>query len=191
MARVIRAQRSGPSVVPGEVYDARREAEQILEQARAEAEALRIEAIAEGKRAGRLDAAKQLFDVAAMRSELIRNTEQQALRAVLLVAAELVGSTLRSDPAQIAAMLAPHLQRLRRAASITLRLHPEDAHFLERNRAQLAQRAGFECPVELVADPTISRGGCVVDSNLGELDARIETRLAELGRALGLKEVEP
>jgi flagellar biosynthesis/type III secretory pathway protein FliH len=191
MVRVIRAQRSGPQIVAGEVYDAKREAAAILERARAEAEALRADAIAEGRRAGRVDAAKQLFDVAAMRSELIRNTEQQALRAVLLVAAELVGSALQSDPSQIAAMLAPHLQRLRRAAALTLRLHPEDAHYLERNRSELARCAGFECPIELLADPTVSRGGCIVESNLGELDARIETRLAELGRALGLKEGEP
>ena len=186
MARLIRARASGPKWVPGEIYDARAQAQQILSEARAQAETLRAQALNEGRLAGRADAAKQLFDLAQLRSQMLRDTEQVALRAVLLVAAELVGSTLQADPSRIAAMLAPHLQRLRRAAALTLRLHPEDAHWLERHRAQLIERAGFEVPIELVPDAALARGGCVIASNVGELDARIETRLAELARALGL-----
>jgi flagellar biosynthesis/type III secretory pathway protein FliH len=36
------------------------------------------------------------------------------------------------------------------------------------------------------ADPALTRGGCVVDTELGTVDARLETRLDALARALGL-----
>ena len=188
---MIRARASGPKWVPGEIFDARAQAAQIVADARAQAETLRAQALNEGRLAGRADAAKQLFDLAQLRSQLLRDTEQAALRAVLLVAAELVGSTLEADPERISAMLAPHLQRLRRASALSLRLHPEDAHWLELRRTQLVERAGLEAPIEIVADASIARGGCVIESNLGQLDARIETRLAELARALGLTGAEP
>jgi flagellar biosynthesis/type III secretory pathway protein FliH len=35
----------------------------------------------------------------------------------------------------------------------------------------------LEGSLELAPDATLSRGGCVLTSNLGEVDAQIETRL--------------
>jgi flagellar biosynthesis/type III secretory pathway protein FliH len=188
MARVIRAQRTGPSVLHAEVYDARREATQIVETARAEADTLRAAVLAAGHAAGHAAAAKQLFDIAKLRHETLRSVEQHALQAVLLVAAELVGKTLSAEPSQIAALLAPHLARIRRAQSIVLKVHPSDADWLQQHAAELTQRADLEGQLELRPDASIARGGCLIESTLGQVDARVETRLAELARALGLRE---
>ena len=38
--------------------------------------------------------------------------------------------------------------------------------------------------IEVVADPSISRGGCFVESSFGFVDASIEAQFNELGRAL-------
>jgi flagellar assembly protein FliH len=191
MGRVIRARRSGPSVVPGEVFDAQHEARRILAEAHSQADLLRAAAVAEGRQAGQVQAAKQLFDVARLRGETVRKAEEQAMQAVLLVAAELLGETLRAEPERISALLEPHLTRVRRAESLVLRLHPDDAHWLSENGASLRAYVGVECAIELRADADIARGGCLIESNLGELDARIETRLTELARALGLEEASP
>jgi flagellar biosynthesis/type III secretory pathway protein FliH len=69
-----------------------------------------------------------------------------------------------------------------------LRANPGVACGLDQPTAALQLRAGLDCPIELHSDAQITRGGCVIESNLGELDARIETRLSELARALGLEE---
>ncbi|HEX4354548.1 MAG TPA: FliH/SctL family protein [Polyangiales bacterium] len=209
MGRVIRAERVGARVVRAEVSDARRDAQQIeelarlearriaedarahadriLAEARAEGESLRDAAIAEGNAIGRAEATKQLVDFARLRGDTLRKAEQQALQAVLLVAAQLLGETLRAEPSQITRLLEPHLTRLRRAETLILHLHPDDAAWLERHPRAL-EGVGLEGSIELRTDPAIARGGCLVESNLGELDARIETRVAELARALGLEE---
>jgi flagellar assembly protein FliH len=186
MARVIRAQRSGSSVVRAEVYDAGREATRILERAHAEAEAVRAKAFAAGHAAGQAAAAQQLFDVAKLRHDTLRSTERQALQAVLLVAAQLVGETLSADPQPLVESIAKQLARVRRAQSIVLKVHPLDAAWLQQNASALSQHAELEGQLELRADATISRGGCLIESTLGEVDARIETRIAELARVLGL-----
>ena len=82
--------------------------------------------------------------------------------------------------------LAPHLARVRRAQHIVLKLHPADAHWLAPHAAELRERVGLPGDIEVRADASISRGGCLVESSLGRIDARIETRLSELTRALGL-----
>jgi flagellar biosynthesis/type III secretory pathway protein FliH len=188
MGRVIRAERSGPSVVHAEVYAAKQTAARILESAHAQADALRAAAVEAGRAAGHAEVAQQLLEIARLRAELLRRTEQEALRAVLLVAAELLGKTLEANPAQISCLLAPHLTRMRRAQHIVLKLHPEDAAWLAGHQRALSASAELEGSLELRPDPSITRGGCQIESNLGELDARIETRLDALAAALGLEQ---
>lgn len=185
MGRVIRAQRSGPSVVPGELFSAQSEAARVRARAQRDAEAVRSQAYAEGYAAGRAEAAKQLFDLQRVQAELAQRTEQTALRAVLLVAAELLGTTLDAEPAKILGVLGPHLARMQRAQQLLLRVHPDDARWLEANQAALRQLCG-DSQLELRSDPTLTRGGCMIESNLGDLDARVETRLTLLAAALGL-----
>jgi flagellar biosynthesis/type III secretory pathway protein FliH len=67
------------------------------------------------------------------------------------------------------------LERVRRASRVRVRVHPSDA-------AQL-----IELEAEVVEDPSITRGGCVVESELGEVDARLEVRLDALARAIGAR----
>ena len=189
MGRVIRAQRSGPAVVPKAVYDAQLEAAEIRARAEREAQALRERAYAEGHAAGSAAAAAQLFDLAKLRSELSARAEREATQAVLLVAAQLLGTTLQAEPDKIACLLRPHLARMRRAEQLILRLHPEDAAYLEAHPdllAQLKQQQQLEGSLALRSDAGLARGDCVIESNLGELDARVETRLTLLAAALGL-----
>ena len=189
MTRVIRAQRLGPAVVTAQVGDALSEARAIRDQARRDAATLREQAHREGFAAGNATAAKQLLDLEQLRSELIARTERESLRAVLLVAAELLGAKLESEPAQILTLLTPHLTRMRRAQQLTLHLHPSDCDFLETHMPEfyaLCARLQLESSVTLQPDAAMTRGGCMLESNLGGLDARIETRLALLGSALGL-----
>jgi flagellar assembly protein FliH len=61
------------------------------------------------------------------------------------------------------------------AKHLRISLHPDDFALVQSEAADaLAAR-----DVLLQADPTLSRGGCVVESDLGGVDARIETRWAQ------------
>jgi flagellar assembly protein FliH len=189
MGRVIRAQRTGRAVVPAAVYDAQLEAAEVRERAQAEAQGIRQRAYTEGYAAGSAAAAEQLFDLARMQTELSERLTQEATQAALMVAGQLLGSELSSEPDKIIALLRPHLARMRRAHRLALRLHPDDAAWLEQHPeavAELREQHTLAGSLELRRDPSIARGGCIVESNIGELDARIETRLSLLAAALKL-----
>jgi flagellar biosynthesis/type III secretory pathway protein FliH len=191
MARVIRAQRTGRAVVPAAVYSAQLEAAEIRQRALAEAESIRGAAHAEGYAAGNAQAASQLLDLARAQAQLSQRTERDATQAALLVAGQLLGSALESEPDKIVALLRPHLARVRRAQRVVLRLHPDDAGWLEQHPealSELREQPAQASSLELRRDPGIARGGCVVESNIGELDARVETRLSLLAAALDLPE---
>lgn len=67
------------------------------------------------------------------------------------------------------------------ARHITLRLHPDDHTLVAAGAADdLAARGA-----RLVADIGITRGGCIVESDLGVIDASIEARWRRAAAALG------
>ena len=67
------------------------------------------------------------------------------------------------------------------AAGIRVLVHPDDP-------ALVAQGAGDALAARgarLMADVTLQRGGCRIESDLGSIDARIETRWAQAAQTLG------
>jgi flagellar biosynthesis/type III secretory pathway protein FliH len=192
MSRIIRAERRGPALIRSGVYAAQRDAAVLLSaaredaaritaQAEAEAARLRERAEAQGHAEGVARAARALFDVAALRTSTLHETEREARQAVLLLASKLTQQTLELEPTALRALVAPLFARIRRARHITLRVHPDDVSAL----AELPARADLAGVLAVLPDPTISRGGCLIQSDLGQLDARLETRVGELAKALG------
>lgn len=196
LARIIRADRRGPAVVRGEVLDAQLEAAQIRERAQAEAAQLRAAAresiereraagYAQGLAEGHARAARELLDLAARRDELRRARDRELEELVWVVAQKLAGPTLERDPAALEAFMAPLLERVRRARKVVLRVAPDAAAYVGERIDSLAASLELEAAIEVIADSEIQMGGCVVESELGTLDARLETRVSELARALG------
>ena len=173
MAKVIRG---AARVVPGAVVDAKREAEEILERARVEAESLREagrEALeAEAREAARAGLAAAMVGVETARREAIEEVRASVAELALALARRIVADALADDPSRIEALVQDALSRVRRASRTRVRVHPDGAG-----------RLGA-LDVEVIADETLEPGDCVVESDLGDVDARIETRLDALERAL-------
>lgn len=67
---------------------------------------------------------------------------------------------------------------------ITVLIHPEDLALLEQHQSSLLNRAGTTPLLKFRADLKISRGGCVMETRFGELDARRETKIELLRKAV-------
>jgi flagellar biosynthesis/type III secretory pathway protein FliH len=88
----------------------------------------------------------------------------------------LLSEELRLAPEHIERVLERELGRLRRAREIVVHVHPDDLALL-RAPHHFAHSLELEGTLKLVPEPALSRGGCTLGSNLGEIDARLETRL--------------
>ena len=67
------------------------------------------------------------------------------------------------------------------ARHITLRLHPDDVPLVAQGAADVLAARG----ARLIADPQIARGGCLVESDIGVLDATLQARWSRGAAALG------
>lgn len=100
--------------------------------------------------------------------------EQELARLALLVARRVIAHELAARPELV-------VQAVRQAAAalpaatreLRVRLHPDDLVLLRELEA-------VEPHWQLVADPALQRGDCLLESERSRLDARVETRLAAM-----------
>ena len=67
---------------------------------------------------------------------------------------------------------------------ITVVLNPDDLGLLEQHQSALLNRASGAAVLRFRPDAKISRGGCLVETRFGEIDARRETKIELLKRAV-------
>jgi|SRR5689334_3054129 flagellar assembly protein FliH len=106
--------------------------------------------------------------------DLDKEIEQQLTLLALTVGKQMVRRELRTDPAQVIAIIRESVGRLPAASrDIRVHLHPEDAAVVrEHLSAPTTDRAW-----NIVEDPAMSRGGCVVRTDTSQIDARLDSRL--------------
>lgn len=113
-------------------------------------------------------------------------TEQELAQLAMVMAQRIVAHELRVAPERIAQIVQQAAAALPSATrELRVRLHPDDV-------ALLRELDAAQTHWQLVADATISRGGCLLEAERSRLDARLETRLAALiDAALGDDGVAP
>jgi flagellar biosynthesis/type III secretory pathway protein FliH len=101
------------------------------------------------------------------------------------MAEKIVGRAVALDPAVMGEIAGQALAASRaRGGSVVLRVHPADLAAVEQTRAQWLPRIVAAADVRVVADDAVGRYGCVVETAVGRLDARLQTQLDALERAL-------
>jgi flagellar assembly protein FliH len=101
------------------------------------------------------------------------------------LAQRIVRSELVTHPALVAQVAQEALDTLLLSARhITLRVHPDDQPLVAMGAADVLDARG----ARLLADPAMARGGCLVESDIGVIDATLETRWRRAAASLGCDE---
>lgn len=115
--------------------------------------------------------------------------QQDMARAIAVSATHLakhvVRCELQSQPELISAVATEALDALLQGARhTTLRVHPDDHALVAAGAAEALRTAG----ARLLSDAAVSRGGCLVESDIGLVDASIEARWLRAAAVLGSEE---
>jgi flagellar assembly protein FliH len=171
-----------------------------LEEVAARVHAARQSGYQDGYRDGlaALDGFKQSFamQTTAQIGQLLQafqqglgDVQQDMARTLALCAAHLarqiVRTELTSHPQHIAAVAQEALETLMLSAQhISLRVNPQDHALVAQGAGEALAARG----VRLLADAAISRGGCLVESDIGVIDGSVETRWRRAVATLGCDE---
>ena len=117
--------------------------------------------------------------VTEARSAVAGEIEETVTVLAMAIAQHMVVRELRADPAAIADLVRRTIATLPPAGPPTVRIHPEDLAALN-NAAPSAAASNHSVDVEWVGDPTVERGGYIVETPQRVLDARLTSVFREL-----------
>ena len=167
------------------VAAARAEADAIREQARAEGLAL---GRAEGAAAAREEALAQLapavqaLSAAAEalvheRAQLADRTEERAVELALELADKVVAGAIEAQPARVVDVVRGALRCLIERERLQVLVHPDDLALVRESMAGLASELGGIEHVEVQEERRVGRGGALVRPADAQVDASLKTKL--------------
>lgn len=155
--------------------------------------------LAEARRQGRQEALAQagaqlvvaadalgqaLDEISRLRAALLKNSTEDMVRLVMAIAEQVIGGEIATRPEFILETLREALHHAIQADEYQVRVNPEDLAVVMENRPLfLAAVSGLK-NIVFESDPAVGRGGCLVESRLGQVDATMETRLDDIRNRL-------
>jgi len=183
----------------GDNPEKRKEAEDILQEAREKAALLEQEAYEKGFAQGEKDGLELgekkatklieniqsiLIELSRLAKEIPKQYEKEILDLIFVVAKKIIHREIASDKNAIKDTVLNALHFAVEKSKVILRLNPEDIDYIEKSRTQFfAEVKGLES-ISITSDPSITRGGCFLETSYGDIDASVETRLEKVYQSL-------
>jgi len=166
------------------ISDAQKEAEKIVKEAYSQGfEKGREEGYNAGKEeVNRLIGVmhKVVGELIKKRESILEETEQQLVDLVLLIVKKVVKVITENQKRVIYDNILAALNKLRIRSEVTIRVNPEDVYTVTKYKKDFMEAVEGMENIRILEDPNVDKGGCIVTSEFGSVDARISTQLAEI-----------
>ena len=182
-----------PKLVKRESFAALNEAAAILEGAHAQAARIlaaaeheRERITAQARRDGEAEGLRRYLDaiagVSARLDEFYQKAEPELVKLATGVARKIVSTELTSQPDTIVQMVRQALTGVRQARRVVIQVPPPHVENLRAQASELDLSS--TCEIQVMADASLAPGGCRIETELGLVDARLETQLSIIEQAL-------
>jgi len=117
-------------------------------------------------------------ELTATRKTFRAAAEQDTVKLSIAIARRVLYRELATDPDAILGLVIAAFQKLNARETHRLRVAPSDAAAIHQHRARL----DLPSSLEVLADASLVSGSAVFETSRGELDASVDTQLAEIDR---------
>jgi flagellar assembly protein FliH len=115
--------------------------------------------------------------------QVVRDTEDTMIALSLSVAQKLVAG-MPISAGMVEAVVRDALAQVEGTAQFTVRLHPADLELLQKAESPLLSASDDAKEFRFLSSSEVTRGGCLVQTHFGTVDARRETKFDLLQRTL-------
>jgi flagellar assembly protein FliH len=129
--------------------------------------------------------AEQLVEQAfIVKNQIIAEAEPFLLELSVKIAEKIIQKQLTLEESYIKELIQKQLQRKREKGVITLCVAPAQFMLMNASREELSRSIDAQADLQIIPDASVQDMGCVIRSAYGTIDARIETQLTEIKKAL-------
>jgi len=118
------------------------------------------------------------------RTDILDSTEQQIVELVLLMTKKVVKVLSESQRSVLMSNVVQALRKVKGRGDVTIHVNLADVKLTTEHTKDFIQAVENIQKITVIEDSTVERGGCVVDTDFGAIDARISSQLSELEKKI-------
>ncbi|MBO6220222.1 MULTISPECIES: flagellar assembly protein FliH [unclassified Treponema] len=181
------------------IKNAQEEASRIIEEAKSEQDSLKKSGYSEGVNQGREEGFSEgkaeverlierthkiLEGVMARREEILSETEQQIVELVILMTRKVVKIISENQKSVVMANILQALKKVKGRGNVTVRVNMSDVKLTTEHIQDFIKQVENVQGITVLEDSSVDKGGCVVETDFGAIDAKIQSQLSELETAI-------
>ena len=121
-----------------------------------------------------------ILELASLRKRFRVEAEDDTMKLAIAIARRVLYRELSADPDAILGLVKAAFSKLNARETHRLRVSPSDAAAIQEHRTRLQ----IPPAIEIVSDGSLTPGSAIFETARGDLDASVETQLAEIDRGL-------
>lgn len=201
-SKILRGQKDCTSYVMAEIAERvpgrdglksiKDQAADILKEARTRKEAIEMEAYRQGLEQGQAEGQKMamkrleplaatfknaIAEVETLREQLTEKHLEEILQIIVLIAEKVVHREIHLTPDTILNTVRAASAHLAETDEIIIRLHPSDYEYTREIEELLTTKLTGRRGITFVEDTAIDRGGVMIETELGDIDATIRSQI--------------
>lgn len=183
----------------GSLRDAQAQAEAILKKARSEKESIEMEAYRKGLEQGQMQGQKMAVkkiepliatlstavdEVRKIRQVIVEKHQDQVIEILVLIAERIIHRQIHLNPEVVLDTVRQACSHLAETEEIRIRLHPSDFEYIRDIERIVASHLTGKRNLHFIEDSTLERGGVIIDTEFGEVDASIRSQIEHMKEVL-------
>lgn len=184
--KVIDASKEAERILSQAEVDARRvrgDAEKILKESEAKAQEAIKKGYAEGESKGLAQVTEKLMNFERIKEEFYQNAEPDVIKLVMSIAEKVIGRIVLENKEMIRSVVHQALEKAI-GDRITVKLNPTDYKQIMEGEHEFRDVIDRTRRLTFREDESILPGGCIVETEVGTIDAQIDTQLKAIRKAL-------
>jgi flagellar assembly protein FliH len=171
------------------------EAEEVKKQAEHEADDIRSKAYIEGEKLGQDAGYKKGYEEVERlinrlhviinrtidkRNDILDEVETQVVELALMMVRKVVKVIAENQKNVVVNNIIQALKKMKARSDVIIRVNLQDLEMASEHTESFIKEIEGDGKLSLVEDSSIEPGGCIVETDFGEIDARISSQLAEI-----------
>lgn len=132
---------------------------------------------------------KILGEAIRKKDQIVESVREHLVDLVFTAVKKVVKNIIDTDRKLVLRNIVDSLKQIDTPIKLTIKVNYEDLKTSSTLKSQLLKSLKTLKQVEVLADPNVEKGGCIVETDFSIVDARISTQLEKIGNALNSMEL--
>lgn len=127
---------------------------------------------------------KIIEEIDSSKAALYEKSEEEMIRLVLLVSKKVVECEASLSPEIIKNALRTAMNHVMEGSKVVIRVHPYDFRFIDDVKNDFLKEVSHLQHAEILEDRSIRQGGCLIETEFGDIDATVDGKMAAIEDAV-------